>query len=257
MTEEKKKSGEISRREFLKDAGLLVGGTAIGSTVLLAACGGETVTETVDTTKTIETTKTVTTTETVEIPMTFPASEGYIVVDSTRCYGCQACMLACSMVHEGVNSLSLSRIQVMKNTHERFPNDIEIAQCRQCVNPLCVQACPTGACHVDTANGNVRVIDESICIGCKQCNQACPFMPHRALFNPEKNVAMKCDLCLNTPFWDEEGGPGGKQACVEACSPQQKALRFVSEVPSQQGTVGYNMKFEEPAEQQDASEGGH
>ena len=46
MTEEKKKSGGVSRREFLKDAGLLIGGTAIGSTVLLAACGdGETVTE--------------------------------------------------------------------------------------------------------------------------------------------------------------------------------------------------------------------
>ena len=54
MTEKKKKSGEISRREFLKDAGLLVGGTAIGSTVLLAACGGETTTETV--TKTVTST---------------------------------------------------------------------------------------------------------------------------------------------------------------------------------------------------------
>ncbi|MFC1846457.1 (2Fe-2S)-binding protein [Chloroflexota bacterium] len=57
MTEEKKKSGEISRREFLKDAGLLVGGTAIGSTVLLAACGGgdgETITQTA--TKTVTTT---------------------------------------------------------------------------------------------------------------------------------------------------------------------------------------------------------
>ena len=46
MTEkEKKESGGISRREFLKDAGLLVGGAAIGSTALLAACGegGETV----------------------------------------------------------------------------------------------------------------------------------------------------------------------------------------------------------------------
>jgi aerobic-type carbon monoxide dehydrogenase small subunit (CoxS/CutS family) len=41
MTEKKEKeSGGKTRREFLKDAGLLVGGTAIGSTVLLAACGG-------------------------------------------------------------------------------------------------------------------------------------------------------------------------------------------------------------------------
>jgi carbon-monoxide dehydrogenase small subunit len=63
--EEKKESGEISRREFLKDAGLVVGGAAVGSTVLLSACGGETTTET----KTVETTKTVTTTETVEVPV--------------------------------------------------------------------------------------------------------------------------------------------------------------------------------------------
>ena len=42
MTEkEKSGSGGKTRREFLKDAGLLVGGTAIGSTVLLAACGGD------------------------------------------------------------------------------------------------------------------------------------------------------------------------------------------------------------------------
>jgi aerobic-type carbon monoxide dehydrogenase small subunit (CoxS/CutS family) len=66
MTEEKKKeSGVISRREFLKDAGLVVGSAAIGSTVLLAACGGEkeTVSNTVTTTAPGSTsTKTVTTT---------------------------------------------------------------------------------------------------------------------------------------------------------------------------------------------------
>jgi len=53
-----KESGEITRREFLKDAGLVVGGAAIGSTVLLAACGGE------ETTKTVTKTQTQTVTET-------------------------------------------------------------------------------------------------------------------------------------------------------------------------------------------------
>ena len=84
MTEKKKKSGEISRREFLKDAGLLVGGTAIGSTVLLAACNGdgETVTETV--TKTVTSTvpdgaaTTVTVTKTVEVPGPGVAAENVI-----------------------------------------------------------------------------------------------------------------------------------------------------------------------------------
>ena len=69
MTEkEKKERGEISRREFLKDAGLVVGGAAIGSTVLLAACAGEETTETVTATQTQTTTQTMTQTATTTAP---------------------------------------------------------------------------------------------------------------------------------------------------------------------------------------------
>jgi hypothetical protein len=81
--EKKKKSGKISRREFLKDAGILVGGAAIGSAGLLAACAPEAVTETVTTTQT----QTQTTTKTVEVPgptktvtVTTPAAPGPITV---------------------------------------------------------------------------------------------------------------------------------------------------------------------------------
>jgi len=54
MSEEKdikKEPGKISRREFLKDAGIVVGGTAVSSAFFLSACGKE-----------VEVTKTVTTT---------------------------------------------------------------------------------------------------------------------------------------------------------------------------------------------------
>lgn len=50
MTKEvnQKETGEgLSRRKFIRDAGILVGGTVIGSTALLAACGGEETTKTV------------------------------------------------------------------------------------------------------------------------------------------------------------------------------------------------------------------
>jgi aerobic-type carbon monoxide dehydrogenase small subunit (CoxS/CutS family) len=52
MSEEKKTSQKgISRRDFLKDAGIVVGGTAVGSTFLLSACsGGDSTTKTVTTT---------------------------------------------------------------------------------------------------------------------------------------------------------------------------------------------------------------
>ncbi len=90
MTDKEKnnKPGAISRREFLKDAGLLVGGTAIGSSVLLAACGdGETVTEKVTTTVTgaeTTTTKTVTSTaagETVTTTATQQVSKFVCPID--------------------------------------------------------------------------------------------------------------------------------------------------------------------------------
>ncbi|MFC1846471.1 (2Fe-2S)-binding protein [Chloroflexota bacterium] len=87
MTEEKKnESGGVSRREFLKDAGLLVSGAAVGSTVLLAACGGgdgETVTKTATATKTVTSTAgggttTVTITKTVEVPGPGVAAENVV-----------------------------------------------------------------------------------------------------------------------------------------------------------------------------------
>jgi len=71
MSEEKKKPTEISRREFLKDAGLVVGGATIGSMAFVTACnnnGTATSTATVTTTKTVTTTSpatTVTTTTTI------------------------------------------------------------------------------------------------------------------------------------------------------------------------------------------------
>lgn len=170
-----------------------------------------------------------------------PVSEGYILVDSRKCQGCLSCMMVCSLVHEGVVNLSLARIQVMQNILENWPDDIKIAQCRQCVDPLCVAACPTGALHVDEANGNIRVIDESECDGCEICIDACLFIPRRIIWNPETNKALKCDLCLNTPYWDETGGLGGKQACVEVCPAQ--AIEFTGEVPEQQGDAGYDINL--------------
>jgi aerobic-type carbon monoxide dehydrogenase small subunit (CoxS/CutS family) len=62
---EKASKSTISRRDFLKDAGLIVGGATVGSMAVLSACSGETVTNTVTTTKTVSTGGTSTVTVTV------------------------------------------------------------------------------------------------------------------------------------------------------------------------------------------------
>ena len=170
-----------------------------------------------------------------------PKSQGYLVFDSRKCIGCTTCMLSCSLTHYGVQNMSLARIQIIQDSFGKFPNDLTIAPCRQCVEPVCVRSCPVGAAKVDTANGNVRVIDESKCVGCRTCLKMCPQQPRRTVWNSKANKSSKCDLCINTPHWKEKGGPGGKQACVETCP--MRAVRFVTEAPDQEETNGYQVNL--------------
>jgi protein NrfC len=172
----------------------------------------------------------------------YPKSQGYLVYDSKKCIGCTTCMLSCSLTHYGVQSLSLSRIQIMQDSFGKFPQDLTMAPCRQCVEPVCVRYCPVGAAFVDTANGNVRRIDQKKCIACKTCLKMCPQQPHRTVWNHEIKKSSKCDLCVETTaYWNEKGGPLGKQACVETCP--MKAIKFVAVAPDQEETDGYNVNM--------------
>jgi len=198
----------ISRRDFLKASGIIVIGVGLGGCAINDDA---------------------------------TASEGYLLVDTKKCQGCLTCMLTCSLVHEGVESLSLARIQVVQNPFATFPDDVNIAQCRQCVDPACLAACPVGALYVDSSNGYVRTVDKEKCIGCKSCVGACPFVPGRAIWNFQEGYAHKCDLCADSGFWSKQGGPEGSQACVTVCP--MKAIQFTTEIPVQSGDDGYNVNL--------------
>ncbi|MDR0843302.1 MAG: 4Fe-4S dicluster domain-containing protein [Acidobacteriota bacterium] len=218
-TEQKKK---FSRRAFVVGSGTALAGGALGA-VAVSAQGTEAPTQQ----KAI-----------------YPRATKYLVYDSRHCAGCLGCMLACSLVHEGATSLSLSRIQVHRSVLSKYPADLKQNVCRQCPDPLCVDNCPTGACHISLENGNIRMIDEAKCIGCQTCIASCPQLPHRTIWNPVKKKATKCDLCTNTPFYNKKGGPGGTQACVEICP--ANALKIVDEMPDQADATGYDRNLQPP-----------
>jgi protein NrfC len=217
MSDHKGQNGAITRREFMKVTGAIILVAGFGEHGVYAA--GE-----------------------------MPPADGYLLVDVEKCQGCVSCMLACSLIHEGVESLSLARIQVMQDSFEGFPNDLTIEQCRQCVDPACVQVCPTGALAADGDYGNVRLVDKEKCIGCGLCHRACPFTPSRAFLAAEEAYggaakSRKCDLCADTPYhWDAAGGgPDGKQACVAVCP--VGAIAFTREIPEQAGDGGYRVNL--------------
>ena len=167
-------------------------------------------------------------------------SKGYLLIDTKKCSGCMSCMMACSLAHEGVINLSHSRIQIKKNVFGTYPDDdIEQYVCRQCEEPTCVEACPFHALVIDGDSG-VRVIDDSQCKGCKKCIKACKYVPSRITFDYERRKALKCDLCQNTPYWDEAGGVNGKQACISVCSLQ--AIAFTREKPKTEEDYQVNLR---------------
>jgi len=157
-------------------------------------------------------------------------------------------MIPCSLVNEGCVHLSLARIQVMQDPFKAWPGDIRLSQCRQCLDPKCVEACPEEALTIDRKHGNIRRIDKEKCIGCGQCMEACPFEPSRSFLMPDPSmgddlITRKCDLCLSAPYhWDPAGGGvNGKRACESVCP--VGAIQFTTTMPIQEGDAGYDVNL--------------
>lgn len=169
--------------------------------------------------------------------LVIPNSGGFLLVDLKKCQGCGTCMMACSLAHTGVASNSLARIQIVQDSFLDFPNDIFMAACRQCEGAPCVKVCPTGANHAEPKFGNVRMVDVEKCIGCRLCHARCPYVPARLQWNAATRKSQKCDLCADTPFFGEKGGPGGTQTCVKVCP--MNAIAFTAKMPDQATESSY------------------
>lgn len=214
------KKSEVTRRKFL---------TVLGGAGVVAALGGGIA-------------DAIGKAQGLGYDIAYEVSGGYLLVDSMRCCSCQTCMMACSLAHNGVTNPGLARIQVVGDSFQHFPFDVMIEQCHQCKDPKCVSVCPTRACHVDKANGNVRTVDPAKCIGCMQCIEACPNSPSRMQWNFIDNHAQKCDQCYNTPYWDHEKGEAGTRACESVCP--MGAIKFVTELPeAETGSEQYEVNL--------------
>lgn len=193
----------VSRRGFLKVGTGAVAGMAAATALAGAGCAQEA--------------------QATEIKKAM----GHIETNPLKCAGCRVCVAVCSLNHEGICGPAYSRIRVYQPAQNIF--DTTIITCKQCDNPNCLVACPTGALHVDDTTG-ARVIDQKKCIGCMSCVKACPQYPNSPIYyDTVSGTCFKCDLC------------GGDPQCVrnctmsvsfsEHCYPENEhPLRFTAEV---------------------------
>jgi formate dehydrogenase iron-sulfur subunit len=150
-----------------------------------------------------------------------------VLVDLTRCNGCESCVLACKRSNGLPNPESVPEhldsdaYTYLEERLVRLPDqEIRTAfvkrQCMHCLEPACVSACTVGALH-KRPDGPV-VYEADKCIGCRYCQYACPFgVPTYEWENPLGLIA-KCQFCF------ERLGEGREPACTEACP--EGALRF-------------------------------
>jgi formate dehydrogenase iron-sulfur subunit len=151
-----------------------------------------------------------------------------MLIDVTRCVGCNSCARACkesnglppagnapraldsdTYTFVDIRPLAAANGQAVQRYVKR--------QCMHCLNAACVSACPAAA-MVKSDAGPVVYRPER-CLGCRYCQIACPFgVPRFEWDNGTAPVISKCWFCYNRL-------QDGKQpACVEACP--SGALRF-------------------------------
>ncbi len=157
-----------------------------------------------------------------------------ILYDSTLCIGCRACELACNDENELGRSpeeifvkgeeqdFRALRSQVFTRVtqHDDLPGGAWVAfgkaQCMHCLDPACASSCPVSALE-KTAEGPV-IWHEELCLGCRYCMMACPFMVPRFEWGSRVPRIRKCQMCHSRI---EEGQ---SPACVAICP--TGALRF-------------------------------
>ena len=152
-----------------------------------------------------------------------------LLVERRRCTGCNSCVFACSLFHNGVVRPATARLRVLR--HQGIV-DVPII-CWHCPDTPCVEACPAApkAIAKDPETNVVKFVDEKACLGaaeCGSCIAACP--PEFLRPHPDTGRPIFCDLC------------GGDPQCVKYCAGD--AIQFVdpTESPDRKKALAAHLK---------------
>jgi len=124
------------------------------------------------------------------------------------CIGCHSCEVACAEQNGLPAGTTWRRVGEIEGGAYPETKRFHLSMsCNQCLDPACLEGCPTNA-YEKLANGVVEHHADD-CIGCQYCTWNCPYSV--PAFQPDRRIVTKCDMCQ--PRLSEGLAP----ACVSAC----------------------------------------
>lgn len=151
-----------------------------------------------------------------------------MVIDMTRCTGCQTCVVTCQMNNNQRPSVKWSSVDIVEQGEYPEGDRFFLPHaCMHCDDAPCVHACPTGASS--KRPDGIVTVNYDACLACGACVMVCPYdartisfkdewyfnaaeaAPYESYGTPHVDVAEKCIFC------HERVDAGEQPHCVAAC----------------------------------------
>jgi len=150
-----------------------------------------------------------------------PGEQYAFEVDLDRCSGCKACVTACHSLNGLDEDETWRDVGLLVGGTSALPVIQHVtAACHHCLEPACLDVCPTRAYEKDLVTGIVKHLDDQ-CFGCQYCILACPYDVPK--YNHAKGIVRKCDMC------SQRLAVGEAPACVQACPHEAIRITVVSQ----------------------------
>lgn len=139
-----------------------------------------------------------------------------MLIDTTRCMGCQTCVVSCKLSNAVPGDIYWGRVvspdgDRVYRPSGTFPN-VKLAfrpeLCNHCGSPACVAECPTGAMHQARRGRRGAVGPGRVH---RMRHLACRPAPTTCRLDEEANRSSKCTLCYDRLAADK------LPWCVQAC----------------------------------------
>lgn len=147
-----------------------------------------------------------------------PGEQYAFEVDLDSCSGCKACVTACHSLNGLDETETWREVGLLHGGSASLPVIQHVTTaCHHCLDPACMNGCPTRAYEKDEVTGIVKHLDDQ-CFGCQYCILACPYEVPK--YNAKRGIVRKCDMC------SQRLAVGEAPACVQACP--HEAIRITT-----------------------------